>query len=681
MQLNDPVKSIKGIGEKTQELFGKLSVNSVGELLSFYPVRYENYKSPEDISALQDGTTGVICACVTYVKESKYGSRIKTVTCKANDPTGEISMVWFNQPYVKYELKAGYHYVFRGKVVRKGLTLSMEQAKIFRREDYFKLQNTLQPVYSLTKGLTSNAIAKAMKQALVLADDFPEYIPAKVRKEHECIQKKYALQEIHFPKSEDTVTEARRSIVFEEFFLFGIFLRSMAKGREIAKSEAVIKKSGNCKELIESLPFELTKGQKEAFESIEEDLTSGRVMARLIQGDVGSGKTIIAELAMLMCASSGYQAAIMVPTEVLAEQHFKSMSKTFEKFGVRCCLLTGSMTSKEKKEAYSRISSHEVDVVIGTHTLFQEKLEFDNLALCVTDEQHRFGVRQREGLSKKGIKPHILVMSATPIPRTLAMMLYGDMDISLIKELPADRLPIKNCVVGPEYRPTAYKFIAEQVKQGRQCYIICPMVEGSDDSDGENVTDYSEKLKETFGDEIRVEKLHGKMKPSEKNAVMQDFAEGEIDVLVSTTVVEVGVNVPNATVMMIENAERFGLAQLHQLRGRVGRGAFQSYCIFMYGSKNDETLERLNILCKSNDGFEIANEDLRLRGPGDVFGIRQSGEMCFKMGDIYNDSQILLEAYDAAKKLSDKEVKDIMYALCESSAKEVFKFLENYVTI
>ncbi len=681
MQLNDPVKTIKGIGEKTQELFGKLSVNSVGELLSFYPFRYEEYKIPQDISSLQDGDTGVICACVSFVKESKYGSRIKTVSCKANDSSGEVNLVWFNQPYVKYELKAGYHYVFRGKVVRKGSAMSMEQAKIYRREDYFRLQNTLQPVYPLTKGLTNNAVAKAMKQALVLADDFPEYIPAKIRKEYSCIQKKYALQEIHFPKSGETVLEARRSIVFEEFFLFGIFLRSMAKGREIAKSDAIINESANCDKLISSLPYELTKGQKAAFESIKKDMTSGRVMARLIQGDVGSGKTIISVLAMLLCASSGYQAAIMVPTEVLAEQHYKSMSGIFDEFGIRCCLLTGSMSVKEKKEAYARISSHDADVVIGTHTLFQEKLEFDNLALCVTDEQHRFGVRQRESLSKKGIKPHILVMSATPIPRTLAMMLYGDMDISLVKELPADRLPIKNCVVGPEYRPTAYKFISDQVKQGRQCYIICPMVDETEDCEGENVTDYSERLKETFGDEIRVEKLHGKMKPSEKNSIMQEFASGNIDVLVSTTVVEVGVNVPNATVMMIENAEKFGLAQLHQLRGRVGRGNSQSYCIFMYGNKSDEALERLNILCKSNDGFEIANEDLRLRGPGDVFGIRQSGEMCFKMGDIYNDSEILSEAYEASKKLNDKEVREIMTSLCESSAKEVFKFLENYVTI
>lgn len=681
MQLNDSLKTIKGIGDKLQELFTKLNVNSVGELMTFYPVRYEDYKLPQDINTIKDGDTCVICACVSNVKAPSAKSRIKVVTCKANDPTGEVDLIWFNQPYVKYELKAGYHYIFRGKAVAKNKGITIEQAKIYRREDYFKLQNSLQPVYSLTKGLTNNAVAKAVKQALVLAEDFPEYIPSKIRKEYDCISKKHALNEIHFPKSEETMLEARRSLVFEEFFLFGIFLRTMAKGREIAKSEAVIKDVSNCDRLIAELPFNLTKGQLEAFESIKADMTSGKVMARLIQGDVGSGKTIIAVLAMLLCGSNGYQAAIMAPTEVLAEQHFGSMNGIFERFGLKCVLLTGSMTAKEKKEAYSKISNHEADIIIGTHTLFQEKLEFDNLALCITDEQHRFGVKQREKLGKKGLNPHILVMSATPIPRTLAMMLYGDMDISLVKELPADRLPIKNCVVGPEYRPTAYKFMAEQVKQGRQCYVICPMVDETEGSDGENVTDYSQQLQETYGEEIKVGMLHGKMKAAEKNAIMQSFANGEIDILVSTTVVEVGVNVPNATVMMIENSERFGLAQLHQLRGRVGRGQWQSYCIFMYGQKSDDTTERLNILKTSNDGFYIANEDLRLRGPGDLFGIRQSGELYFKIGDIYNDSEVLGSAYSAAKEVSDKEAEAIMQSLFESSAKEVFKFLENYATI
>ncbi|MCQ2537129.1 MAG: ATP-dependent DNA helicase RecG [Lachnospiraceae bacterium] len=681
MQLNDSVKTIKGIGDKLQELFAKVSVNSVGELMTYYPVRYEDYKLPQDINTVRDGETCVICACVSNVKDNGTKSRIKVITCKANDPTGEVELVWFNQPYVKYELKAGYHYIFRGKVVQKGKKLSVEQAKIYRREDYFKLQNSLQPVYSLTKGLTNNAITKAMKQALVLAEDFPEYLPSATRKKYDVLKKKHALQEIHFPKSEETMLEARRSLVFEEFFLFGVFLRAMSKGRECAKSEAVITDNGMCEKLMGELPFKLTKGQLEAFENIKKDMTSGNVMARLVQGDVGSGKTIIAVLAMLLCASNGYQAAIMAPTEVLAEQHYSSMYGVFKRYGLKCELLTGSMTAKEKKEAYARIAAHEADIIIGTHTLFQEKLEFDNLALCITDEQHRFGVKQREKLGKKGMNPHILVMSATPIPRTLAMMLYGDMDISLVKELPADRLAIKNCVVGPEYRPTAYKFMAEQVKQGRQCYVICPMVDETEESDGENVTDYSARLQETFGDEIRVGMLHGKMKPTEKNIIMHKFSTGEIDILVSTTVVEVGVNVPNATVMMIENADRFGLAQLHQLRGRVGRGAYQSYCIFMYGNKSDDALERLNILKTSNDGFYIANEDLKLRGPGDLFGIRQSGELYFKIGDIYNDSDVLTKAYEAAHELTDKEADEVMRKLYESSAKEVFKFLENYATI
>lgn len=681
MHLNDSVESIKGIGEKTRGLFSSLGVNSVGELLTFYPVRYEEYTIPQTINSLCEGEVGVICALVSKVVEPKYASKIKVVSCVASDATGTISLVWFNQPYVKYELKSGNHYVFRGRVVKKGNTLSMEQAKIYKRDDYLKLQNTLQPVYSLTKGLTNNAVTKAMKQALVLAEDFPEYVPEKIRKEFGLIKKKYSLSEMHFPKSRETMFEARRSLVFEEFFLFGVFLKCMAGGREAAKSEVLINDSPECDRLINELPYKLTKDQLTAFENVRNDMLSGKIMARLIQGDVGSGKTIIAVLAMLLCAKNGYQAAIMVPTEVLAKQHYRSMSEIYEKYGLKTCLLTGSMTAKEKRDVYEKIASHEVDIVIGTHALFQEKVEFNCLALCITDEQHRFGVKQRESFGKKGMKPHILVISATPIPRTLAMMMYGDMDISVIKELPSNRLPIKNCVVGPEYRPTAYKFILEQVKHGRQCYIICPEVYETEGGDGENVTDYADRLSETFGEEIKVGKLHGKMKPVEKNTIMQDFSDGKIDVLVSTTVVEVGVNVPNATVMMVENADKFGLAQLHQLRGRVGRGKYQSFCIFMYGSKNDESLNRLNILKDSNDGFHIANEDLKLRGPGDVFGIRQSGELYFKVGDIYNDSDLMLDAGRAAKSLTVDEVNEIMSILYESSAKEVFKFLENYVTI
>ena len=382
-------------------------------------------------------------------------------------------------------------------------------------------------------------------------------------------------------------------------------------------------------------------------------------MNRLIQGDVGSGKTVVSAIALLIVAINKYQGVIMVPTEVLAKQHYESLCKMYEGLGINVGLLVGSMTAKEKREMYGEIKNHNIDIVVGTHALIQEKVEYDNLALVVTDEQHRFGVKQRENLSNKGNNPHILVMSATPIPRTLAIILYGDLDISIIDELPSNRLPIKNCVVDTSYRRTAYNFIAKEIAKGRQAYVICPMVEESENVEAENVVDYTETLKLELPPSVNVEYLHGKMKAKEKNAIMERFLNNEIQVLVSTTVIEVGVNVPNATVMMIENAERFGLAQLHQLRGRVGRGQYQSYCIIVSGNDGKETKERLEIMNKSNDGFYIAGEDLKLRGPGDLFGIRQSGDISFKIGDIFNDASVLKKANDAAKEITEKEISEM----------------------
>lgn len=402
--------------------------------------------------------------------------------------------------------------------------------------------------------------------------------------------------------------------------------------------------------IIENLPYKLTNAQMNVWHEIERDMTSHSLMSRLVQGDVGSGKTILAFLAMIMACENGYQSAMMVPTEVLARQHYEAFTKLVEQHGIKCepVLLTGSNTAKEKRQIYEMIASGKANIIIGTHALIQEAVSYKNLSLVITDEQHRFGVKQREALTTMGKPPHVLVMSATPIPRTLAIILYGDLDISIIDELPAQRLPIKNCVVGTSYRPKAYTFIERQIKEGRQAYVICPMVEESEGLDAENVLDYTQKLKQELSQDIVIEYLHGKMKPKEKNSIMERFASGDIHVLVSTTVVEVGVNVPNATVMMVENAERFGLAQLHQLRGRVGRGEYQSYCIFMQGNEVQETSKRLEILNKSNDGFYIAEEDLKLRGPGDLFGIRQSGLMEFKIGDIYNDADILKASSEAA---------------------------------
>ena len=430
-------------------------------------------------------------------------------------------------------------------------------------------------------------------------------------------------------------------------------------------------------QLIKNLPYDLTKAQKKVLDEVEADLCGGLVMNRLIQGDVGSGKTILAFLALLTAALNGYQGAMMAPTEVLARQHYEGMCRLFEEQGIDRVpvLVTGSMTAKEKRLACEKIKNHEADIVVGTHALIQEKVRYDKLALVVTDEQHRFGVGQRESLGDKGEDPHVIVMSATPIPRTLAIIIYGDLDISVIDELPSNRLPVKNCVVGREYRKNAYSFIKKQVLEGRQAYVICPMVEESEMIEAENVLDYTKTLREELPG-VSVEYLHGKMKGKEKNRIMERFACGDIQVLVSTTVIEVGVNVPNATVMMIENAERFGLAQLHQLRGRVGRGEHQSYCIMVNCGDQEGCGERLDILNRSNDGFYIASEDLKLRGPGDIFGLRQSGDMEFKLADIFTDANILKTVSEEVNRLLEED-RELLKEEHHDLKRHLSRFLES----
>ena len=461
----------------------------------------------------------------------------------------------------------------------------------------------------------------------------------------------YAIRGIHFPEDKEVFYHARERLVFEEFLQFILAIRKLKDSNSRMDNEYVIPLDLRTEEFQKALPFELTGAQQNVWREIQQDMASEHAMSRLVQGDVGSGKTIVAVLALLNTALKGYQAAMMAPTEVLARQHYESITSLFEAYDIpiKVVLLTGSMTAKEKRRAYDRIECGLAKIIVGTHALIQDAVYYDNLALVVTDEQHRFGVKQRESFAKKGGVPHVLVMSATPIPRTLAIILYGDLDISVIDELPANRLPIKNCVVDTSYRQTAYTFMKKQIAEGRQCYIICPMVEESEAMEAENVTDYSRMLQEEMGTQIVVDHLHGKMKQAAKDEIMERFGRNEIQILVSTTVIEVGIDVPNATVMMIENAERFGLTQLHQLRGRVGRGKYQSYCIFMTGSKAKETKKRLEILNKTNDGFKIASEDLKLRGPGDLFGIRQSGLMDFGLGDIYQDAAILQKANEAAE--------------------------------
>ncbi len=652
MEHTKSVESLKGIGEKTAKLFEKIGVMTVDDLIHYYPRGYESYTEPCAIGELKEDGVGAVDGYLKSGAVGRHFGGISMVTAQISDMTGKLKLVWYHMPYLKNTLRPDSRFIFRGKVTRKKSGLTMEQPQMFSPEMYETMRSRMQPVYGQTKGLGNKTIVSAVEQALSIREMERDYLPPEFRKKHELAEYNFAIEHIHFPQDETDLMFARKRLVYDEFFLFLLEVRNLKEKRKDMLSCWQMKDDTLCRRLERELPYALTGAQKRTLEEVYEDLQDGSVMNRLVQGDVGSGKTIIAVLALLRAAENGYQGALMVPTEVLAKQHFESVTSLFEEHGIdkTVVLVTGSMTAKEKRIAYEKIASHKADIIIGTHALIQEKVVYDKLALVITDEQHRFGVAQRETLGNKGTLPHVLVMSATPIPRTLAIILYGDLDISVIDELPANRLPVKNCVVDTGYRERAYRFIGKEVQKGRQAYVICPMVEESEMIDAENVLDYTKVLRKNLPG-IRVESLHGKMKAKEKNAIMEEFAAGKIQVLVSTTVIEVGVNVPNATVMMIENAERFGLAQLHQLRGRVGRGNEQSYCIMVNASGDSEKNRRLEVLNKSNDGFFIASEDLRLRGPGDIFGLRQSGEMEFRLADIYTDAVTLKEVSEDVDEL------------------------------
>ena len=651
--MNDktPLRELKGVGEKTEKLFQKIGITTAEELLRYYPRTYDIYEEPVEIASAEEDKTVSIRATIAtgiYINQIR---NLQVLTTTVADASGRLPVAWFNAPYLRGTLKKGSVFILRGKIIRKKGRPQMEHPEIFTPAAYEEIIHSMQPVYGLTKGLSNKMITKLVHQILDTRPLHGEYLPEELRERYQLADANYAIRTVHFPKNMQELLTARKRLVFDEFLLFVLAIQLLKEKTEEAPNTFPMKPVWTTEEIIEGLPYDLTGAQKNVWHEIERDLSGHKLMSRLVQGDVGSGKTVIAFLAMVLSAENGFQSALMVPTEVLANQHYEGFLRLMEEQNIASChpvLLTGSTTARQKREIYQKIADGEVNVIIGTHALIQEKVEYKNLGLVITDEQHRFGVRQREALTTRGNPPHVLVMSATPIPRTLAIILYGDLDISIIDELPAKRLPIKNCVVGTSYRPKAYSFIEKQVQMGRQAYVICPMVEESEGLEAENVTDYARKLQEILPGEIKVEILHGKMKPKEKNRIMEAFASGEIQVLVSTTVVEVGVNVPNATVMMVENAERFGLAQLHQLRGRVGRGEHQSYCIFIQGNNEENTSKRLKILNESNDGFYIAGEDLKLRGPGDLFGIRQSGLMEFKIGDIYNDAGILKNASEAA---------------------------------
>ena len=652
MANDQSIETLKGIGEKTAKLFEKVGIRTIDDLLHYYPKGYDTYGEPKAIGELSEDETSAVEGFLKSGATGVHINGLSIVQATISDMTGKLRLVWYHMPYLKNTLRPDSHFIFRGRVTRKKNGLTMEQPQMFKPEAYEELLSSMRPVYAQTKGLGNKTITSAVEQALAIRTLERDYLPASLRISNELAEYNFAIEHIHFPANEEDLRFARKRLVYDEFFFFLLAVRHLKEKRQNIRSPFHVEKQEECRRLLKDLPYRLTNAQLRTLEEVLGDLKSGSVMNRLIQGDVGSGKTIIAVLALLAVCENGYQGALMVPTEVLARQHYESVAELFAAHGVekKVILITGSMTAKEKRLAYEKVASHEADIIIGTHALIQEKVVYDNLALVITDEQHRFGVAQREMFGNKGQMPHVLVMSATPIPRTLAIILYGDLDISVIDELPANRLPIKNCVVDKSYRPRAYRFIENEVKNGRQAYVICPMVEESEMIEAENVLDYTKALRENLPG-IRVEYLHGKMKGKEKNKIMEEFAAGNIQVLVSTTVIEVGVNVPNATVMMIENAERFGLAQLHQLRGRVGRGDKQSYCIMVNASGNKEKNRRLEVLNKSNDGFYIASEDLKLRGPGDLFGIRQSGDLEFQQADIYTDAVTLKKVSEDVNRL------------------------------
>ena len=655
MELSDSIATVKGVGEKTAALYHKLNIDTIENLLEHYPRYYLRYDQPVDIEAVRIGERVAIRATVNSYVEVVKKRTLTVSSFIAKDYTGQVKMTWFNSPYIKKSFHIGQTYIFVGKITIRNYQKVMEHPEFYTEAKYLEKIKELQPVYGLTAGLSNKKVQKDVKEVGGVIHEMKEYLPLDIGGRYGLMAYSDAVRQIHFPYDFDQLEDAKHRLIFDEFFLFLLAMRKLQVYTAGITNPYTITEGEKYRSFLSGLPYALTGAQKRVLNDIKSDLMGNSVMNRLVQGDVGSGKTIVAELALLMVIESGYQGAMMAPTEVLAKQHYDSFVKQLTPYGIRVELLVGSTPAKEKKRIYQGLKEHTVDLVVGTHALIQEKVEYKELALVITDEQHRFGVRQREMLAEKGNHPHVLVMSATPIPRTLAIILYGDLSISIMDEMPASRLPIKTAIIGADDRAKAYHFIEKEIDKGHQAYVICPMVEGSEGLEAENVIDYADNLRTQLAPYIQVEYLHGKMSAKEKTSIMERYYRQEIHVLVSTTVIEVGIDNPNATVILIENADRFGLAQLHQLRGRVGRGADQSYCIMVNTSEEQEAKDRLNVLFQSNDGFHIANEDLRLRGAGDFFGTMQSGEVLFQLADIYEHAEILREAESAIKYLDSRQ--------------------------
>ena len=654
--LTTDIRYIKGIGEQRAKALNKLGITTLRDLISWFPRKYDDRRQARRIADLVPGESACVAAMIAAEpKVSHIRKGMDLIKVRAVDETGVLDVTFFNQTWLKNQLIQGETYIFYGKAEGNLLRKTMV-SPIVEQEGRGEFTGRIMPIYPLTAGISQLILSRSIRQGLdACADILPDVLPDQVRQDHHLCRIGYAYENIHFPEDEPALDLARRRLAFEELFFFTIGLQRLRNRRETVQVEPC--GAVKMETFYKALPFTLTEAQRRCVEEALTDMRSGQPMNRLCQGDVGSGKTMVAAACVYFCVKNGRQAALMAPTEILAQQHYNGLAPLLENLGIRCALLTGSTKAAVKRSIASQLASGEIDFAIGTHALITEGVEYADLGLVVTDEQHRFGVAQRAALAAKGQHPHTLVMSATPIPRTLALILYGDLDVSVIDQLPPGRQPIETYAVPGSYHPRVYNFIRKLVGEGRQAYIVCPMVEENDELPDERkaVTAYAQKLQAEVFPDLKVAFVHGKMKPKEKDAVMAAFAARETDILVSTTVIEVGVDVPNAAVMVIENAERFGLSQLHQLRGRVGRGKHQSYCILISDNQNEETKQRLKVMTKTADGFKIAEEDLRLRGPGDFFGERQHGLPGLKIADIGCDTQLLKEAQQAAEELLERD--------------------------